>query len=67
MDEKTKIAVLVLGAAILISMLGSVAIAFACGYVAATLVNSPQFAKLEIPQKITRFLHSLKSIKTGLK
>lgn len=61
MDDKTKIAVLVLGVAILISVLGSVAIAFACGYVVATLVNSPQFEKLEIPQKITRFLQSFKS------
>ena len=61
MDDKTKIAVLVLGVALLISTLGSVAIAFACGYVAATVINSPQFEKLEIPQKITRLIKSFKS------
>jgi hypothetical protein len=60
MDEKTKVAVVVLVAAILISAMGSLAIAFACGYVAATVVNSPQFDKAVIQQKFAQLVQAIK-------
>jgi hypothetical protein len=60
MDEKTKVAVVVLVAAILISAMGSLAIAFACGYVAATIVNSPQFDKAVIQQKFAQLVQAIK-------
>lgn len=64
MDDKTKTAVLILVAAILISAIGSWAIAFACGYLVATLVHSPGFDKQLIQQKLLTFWHSLKLNKT---
>lgn len=56
MDDKTKIAVVVLVAALLISALGSLAIAFACGYVVATVVNSPQFDHAALQNRLNRML-----------
>ena len=63
MDDKTRVAVLVLIAAIVISSIGSIAIAFACGYVMATVVNSPSFVKLAVQQRFTRFLQAFREDK----
>lgn len=60
MDEKTKTAVLILVAAILISAIGSWAIAFACGYLVATLVHSPGFDRQLVQQKLLAFWHTFK-------
>lgn len=48
MDNNTKTAVVILIAAILISIVGPLAIAFALGYLSATLLNSPDNRKLLI-------------------
>ncbi|HRJ51495.1 MAG TPA: hypothetical protein PLE99_01915 [Candidatus Thiothrix moscowensis] len=64
MDEHLKIAVILLIAAILIAAIGSWAIAFTCGYLVATLVQSPGIDRQRIRQKLVTFWHSLTSSKT---
>ncbi len=65
MDKNTKIAVAILAAAILISIVGPLAIAFAVGYLAATVVNSPNFDQAKLVEKVTEWLKSLNLKKLG--
>lgn len=59
MDKNTKIAVTILGAAILISVIGPLAIAFAVGYLAATVINSPSFDQSKVTGQVNKWLQSL--------
>lgn len=58
MDNNTKTAIIILIAAILISIVGPLAIAFAVGYLSATLLNSPDNRKV-IVQKANQMMVSL--------
>jgi hypothetical protein len=59
MDKNTKIAVVILGAAIVISVIGPLAIAFAVGYLAATVVNSPSFDQSRIVAQVNKWMQSV--------
>lgn len=59
MDKNTKVAVVILGAAIVISVIGPLAIAFALGYLSATIVNSPSFDQSKIVGQVNKWLQSL--------
>lgn len=59
MDKNTKIAVVILGAAIVISVIGPLAIAFAVGYLSATVVNSPSFDQSRIVGQVNKWMSSL--------
>lgn len=58
MDNNTKTAIIILIAAILISIVGPLAIAFALGYLSATLLNSPDNRKL-LTDKANQLMTSL--------
>ncbi len=64
-DQNTKTAAVILVAAILISAVGSLAIAFAVGYLAATVINSPSFDKSLVMSKLNEWLESLGWKKVG--
>ena len=59
MEKNTKVAVIILVAAILISLIGPMAIAFAVGYLTATVVNSPSFDKQIVMDKVNQWLQSM--------
>ena len=59
MDKNTKIAVVILGAAIVISVIGPLAIAFAVGYLSATIVNSPSFDQSRIMGQVSKWMSTL--------
>ncbi|PIE00986.1 MAG: hypothetical protein CSA79_01425 [Thiothrix nivea] len=65
MDKNTKIAVIILGAAIVISVIGPLAIAFAVGYLSATIINSPSFDQSKIIAQVSKWLQSLGLKKLG--
>lgn len=59
MDKNTKVAVTILGVAILISVIGPLAIAFAVGYLSATVINSPSFDQSKMMAHVNKWLQSL--------